>query len=77
MSPYATPTLLAAAGAERILYGSDYNAVPAPGIAWAADALRADPALDDATRTAIERDNALRLLPALARRLAASQHPTG
>jgi predicted TIM-barrel fold metal-dependent hydrolase len=77
MSPYATPTLLAAAGAERILYGSDYNAVPAPGVAWAADALRADPALDDATRAAIERENALRLLPTLAGRLAAVPHPMG
>ncbi len=71
MSPYSTPTLLAATGkdAARILYGSDYNAIPAPGIAAASEALRNDPALDPNTLRRIGRDNALRLFPALAHRL--------
>jgi 6-methylsalicylate decarboxylase len=72
MSPYATPSLLAAAGPERILYGSDYNAVPRPGIAAGVSALRADPALDAAASRRIERDNALALFPRLARRLDAA-----
>ncbi|CAI7975286.1 6-methylsalicylate decarboxylase [Frankia sp. Hr75.2] len=69
MSPYATPSLLAAAGAGRILYGSDYNAIPAATVGESLAALRADPALDAPARAAIARGNALRLFPALAQRL--------
>ncbi|OAA29587.1 putative TIM-barrel fold metal-dependent hydrolase [Frankia sp. EI5c] len=69
MSPYATPSLLAAAGAHQILFGSDYNAVPAATLGDGIAALRADPMLDRRTRAAIARDNALRLFPALAARL--------
>ncbi len=71
MSPYATPTLLAAVGISRILYGSDYNAVPAGGIAAASRALRDDPALDAEALRQIGRDNALQLFPTVSRRLAA------
>jgi predicted TIM-barrel fold metal-dependent hydrolase len=69
MSPYATPSLLAAAGASRIVFGSDYNAVPVPGIVANVGALRADPALDADALARIGRGNALRLFPTLASRL--------
>ncbi|EIV92985.1 amidohydrolase family protein [Frankia sp. QA3] len=70
MSPYSTPTLLAAIGADRILYGSDYNAVPADTVLTGRDAFLADPALTPPARRKIARDNALALFPALAARLA-------
>lgn len=69
MSPHSTPTLLAAAGAERILFGSDYNAVPAPGIAAGVEALRADRALTPHSLGRIARENALEVFPGLAKRL--------
>ncbi|MCM3883278.1 amidohydrolase family protein [Frankia sp. R82] len=71
MSPYSTPSLLAAVGAERILYGSDYNAVPADTVFAGRDALLADPALHTPARRRIERANALALFPQLAHRLPA------
>ncbi|CAO5149869.1 6-methylsalicylate decarboxylase [Frankia sp. AiPs1] len=71
MSPYSTPTLLATVGTEHILYGSDYNAVPADSVLAGRDALLADPALDASARRRVARDNALALFPALAPRLAA------
>lgn len=70
MSPYATPTLLAAAGADRILYGSDYNAVPADMVAAGLTAFIEDPALAAEQIAMISRSNALRLLPQIAERLA-------
>ncbi len=72
MSPYSTPTLLAAIGTERILYGSDYNAVPAETALAGRDAFRADPALSTPARRRIARDNALTLFPSLAARLLAA-----
>lgn len=69
MSPYSTPSLLAAAGTDKILFGSDYNAIPAATLGDGVAALRADPALDWQARAAIARGNALRLFPALASRL--------
>jgi predicted TIM-barrel fold metal-dependent hydrolase len=71
MSPHATPTLLAAAGPGRILFGSDWPARPATEVDDIVRALEADPALDDRARRAVDRDNALRLLPRLAARLRA------
>jgi 6-methylsalicylate decarboxylase len=71
MSPYATPTLLAAAGDDRILYGSDYNAVPASVVAGGLDAFVDDPALGVDQIAMISRSNALRLLPQIAERLGA------
>lgn len=73
MSPYSTPTLLATIGAGRILYGSDYNAVPADSALAARDAFLADPALRPADRLRIGRDNALTLFPTLAARLHAGR----
>jgi predicted TIM-barrel fold metal-dependent hydrolase/heme-degrading monooxygenase HmoA len=71
MSPYATPTLLAAAGEEQILYGSDYNAVPPRVVTDGLAALVDDPVLSAAQIAKIGRLNALRLLPTVARRLSA------
>ncbi|WP_248837947.1 amidohydrolase family protein [Frankia sp. AgKG'84/4] len=72
MSPYSTPTLLATIGTERILYGSDYNAVPAETALAGRDAFLADPALNPRSRQRIARDNALALFPSIAARLRAA-----
>ncbi|MER6143190.1 amidohydrolase family protein [Streptomyces sparsogenes] len=69
MSPYATPTLLAAADPTRILYGTDWPARPAREVGAVTADFDHDPALDDRARRRIQRDNALRLLPRLAARL--------
>lgn len=69
VSPYATPTLLAAAGPGQLLFGTDWNANTVAGVDRYVRALTGDPALDRHTRQRIDRDNALRLLPNLARRL--------
>jgi predicted TIM-barrel fold metal-dependent hydrolase len=67
MSPSATPTLLAAVDPSRILYGSDWPPTPAHLVTGVtAPALDNDPALDEVQRRRINRDNACRLLPALA-----------
>lgn len=68
-SPHATPSLLAAVGAERLLFGSDWPAATADGAVYNARALDADPALDESTRHLVTRENALKLLPNVARRL--------
>ncbi|WP_018505008.1 amidohydrolase family protein, partial [Parafrankia discariae] len=70
MSPYATPTLLAATGAGRILYGSDSHTLPPAAVTDGLTLLRADPALDAGSGVAIARGNALHLFPTLHRRLA-------
>ncbi|MET7289318.1 amidohydrolase family protein [Streptomyces sp. NPDC005573] len=68
MSPSGTPSLLAAAGSSQILYGSDWPPTPARVVSEVtAPALDADPALGERERSCINRENALRLLPALAR----------
>jgi 6-methylsalicylate decarboxylase len=69
MSPYATPTLLAAADPGRVMYGSDWPARPAGEVGTITGDLDADPALEPATLRRINRDNALRLFPRLAARL--------
>ncbi|MFI9645820.1 amidohydrolase family protein [Streptomyces sp. NPDC052040] len=67
MSPSATPSLLAAVGPERILFGSDWPPTPAALVTGVtAPAFDQDPALDGEQRRRINRDNAHRLLPALA-----------
>ncbi|MFG2001208.1 amidohydrolase family protein [Spirillospora sp. NPDC048911] len=68
-SPYATPTLLAAAGAGQLLYGTDWAQTTAPEVAQTTRGLERDPALNDRMRDAIYQGNALRLMPTLARRL--------
>jgi 6-methylsalicylate decarboxylase len=70
MSPYSTPTLLTAADPSHLLYGTDWHQVAAEIVAENAAALDADPALDENTRKAIGRDNALALFPRLAQRIA-------
>ncbi|MFP3961966.1 amidohydrolase family protein [Actinomadura fulvescens] len=69
-SPYATPTLLAAAGAGRLLYGTDWAQTTAADVMHTTRGLERDPALNDRMRHAIYQGNALRLMPALAGRLA-------
>ncbi|MEU6369308.1 amidohydrolase family protein [Streptomyces sp. NPDC046931] len=67
MSPSATPSLLSAVGPSRILYGSDWPPTPSHLVTQVtAPALDSDPALDAHQRRCINRDNAHRLLPALA-----------
>ncbi|MFG2250205.1 amidohydrolase family protein [Spirillospora sp. NPDC048823] len=64
MSPYATPTLLGAAGADRVLFGTDWPANSAREVTLNTAALDRDPNLDHRAHPAI----ALRLLPRLAKR---------
>ncbi|MEU8800423.1 amidohydrolase family protein [Spirillospora sp. NPDC048819] len=68
MSPYATPTLLGAAGADRVLFGTDWPANSAREVTLNTAALDRDPNLSRRAHKAIARDNALRLLPRLAER---------
>jgi predicted TIM-barrel fold metal-dependent hydrolase len=69
MSPYATPTLLAAAGAKRIVYGSDYPVVPDATVGAGVRVLLDDPALNADALRRICLGNALSLFPAVGRRL--------
>ncbi|TYB49435.1 amidohydrolase family protein [Actinomadura chibensis] len=69
-SPYATPTLLAAVGAERVLFGTDWPANSAKEVRINTADFDRDPGVDGRAHRAIVRGNALRLLPRLARRLA-------
>ncbi|WP_242893447.1 amidohydrolase family protein [Actinomadura litoris] len=70
-SPYSTPTLLAAAGHRQLLFGTDWPQVLAPEVALATEMLDRDPALNGRAHAAVNRGNALRLLPTLAKRLGA------
>ncbi|MGW5395594.1 amidohydrolase family protein [Streptomyces sp. NPDC003952] len=64
MSPAGT--LLAMASPDRILFGTDWPACPAEMVTGVAlPAMAGDPVLTAAHRLAINRDNALRLMPAL------------
>ncbi|WP_309235508.1 amidohydrolase family protein [Streptomyces sp. TRM64462] len=68
MSPSSTPTLLATVDPGRILFGTDWPPTPAQVVTEvAAPALDSDPALSERQLQGINRDNALRLMPALAR----------
>ncbi|WP_436839866.1 amidohydrolase family protein [Streptomyces albogriseolus] len=61
-------TLVATAGADRILFGTDWPAASADIItAFTVPATETDPVFTDRQRRGINRDNALRLLPALRR----------
>ncbi|MCJ0867914.1 amidohydrolase family protein [Streptomyces sp. AP-93] len=74
MSPAGT--LLAMAAPDRILFGSDWPACPAEMVTdIALPALAGDPALTPAHHRAINRDNALRLMPALAAPLSPAPAP--
>jgi predicted TIM-barrel fold metal-dependent hydrolase len=63
---HAIESVLALAPKDRLLYGSDHPFMLAPAISQAIDFLKASPRLDEGTRRAIFRDNALKLFPRLA-----------
>jgi predicted TIM-barrel fold metal-dependent hydrolase len=65
----ALPSLLAAVGPERVVFGTDWCAAGAEAVAKSTAALDASEHLRDADRALIDRDNAVRLLPELANRL--------
>jgi predicted TIM-barrel fold metal-dependent hydrolase len=68
MSPSATPTLLATVDPDRILFGTDWPPTPAHVlIDSVTPALDSDPCLSEAQLRGINRENALRLMPGLAR----------
>ncbi|MFJ5207754.1 amidohydrolase family protein [Streptomyces nigra] len=68
MSPSATPTLMATVDPDRILFGTDWPPTPAHVIAdRVTPALDSDPFLSEEQLQRINRDNALRLMPALDR----------
>jgi predicted TIM-barrel fold metal-dependent hydrolase len=69
VSPYASPTLLNAVGAGRVLYGTDWPQVEAHEVAHARRAFDQDRNISARDRIAINRTNALRLLPTVASRL--------
>jgi predicted TIM-barrel fold metal-dependent hydrolase len=69
ISPGATPSLLAAVGSDRLLLGTDFPAATADGARLNVHAIDSDPALNSSTRRQLNRDNARRLLPALAARM--------
>ncbi|MFF4735154.1 amidohydrolase family protein [Streptomyces sp. NPDC001262] len=70
-APSALPSLLAAVGPERVVYGSDWCAVPEEAAVDNARALDAGwPGATEEQRRLVDRDNALRLLPGLAARIA-------
>ncbi|WP_394841158.1 amidohydrolase [Pendulispora brunnea] len=71
MSSHMTPTLLASADPSRILFGTDYHQVVEDLVKDDIARFAADPALDAAARARIERGNALRLFPNLARKIEA------
>jgi predicted TIM-barrel fold metal-dependent hydrolase len=74
--PSALPSLLAAADPGRILYGSDWSGVPASVVEHATRAFDDATVLDEPTRQAINRGNALSLLPGLASRLSTTPTPS-
>ena len=73
LAGFPVPTLLRAlqdiAEPERVLYGSDWPFTPMSATRQLADALDGADLIDPGWRRQIHRDNALRLLPALAARI--------
>ena len=66
MSSHSTPTLLSAVSPAHLLFGSDWPATSTAQLTGTIAAFDADPALDAGLRGCVNRDNALRLFPALA-----------
>ena len=62
-SPYALAALNQLVDPSHIVFGSDFPFAPAPVVALETKQLDTLTVIDDATRQAIERDNALRLFP--------------
>jgi predicted TIM-barrel fold metal-dependent hydrolase len=73
--PAALPSLLAAADSSHILYGTDWSGVPASVVEQATRVFDEHRLIDDRTGQAINRGNALELLPGLAARLNATPSP--
>jgi predicted TIM-barrel fold metal-dependent hydrolase len=73
--PSALPTLLATVDSSHILYGTDWSGVPASVVEQATRAFDEAAVIDDRTRQAINRNNALKLLPGLAGRLNTTPTP--
>jgi len=67
--PSALPSLLALVDPGHVVYGTDWCGVPASVVEHTTRALDEAVMLDEPTRRAINRDNALGLLPGLASRL--------
>jgi len=67
-NPHAFSSLSTLVGADHVLFGSDYPFAPEIVTGMTVDGLAASHFSDD-ERSAIERGNAVRLLPTLARRL--------
>ncbi|WP_202919398.1 amidohydrolase family protein [Saccharothrix deserti] len=65
MSWHSTPTLLSSVSPTHLHFGSDWPVMSTAQLARATAAFDADPALDAWLRRGINRDNALRLFPAL------------
>lgn len=70
--PNALRSLQELVGPEQILFGSDFPFAPEPIARASIEGLARYDGFDDAARRAIERDNALALLPRLAARLGAA-----
>jgi predicted TIM-barrel fold metal-dependent hydrolase len=71
-APAALPSLLATVPRDRILYGTDWCAAPSQAVGACTRALGEASCLDSRDHQMINRDNALRLLPRLALRLASA-----
>ncbi|MBB0243082.1 amidohydrolase family protein [Streptomyces alkaliphilus] len=69
---FALPALTRLAGTDHILFGSDFPFMPAAHTTENTEGFRAHAGWSEEERAAIGRTNALRLLPALAQRLAAA-----
>jgi 6-methylsalicylate decarboxylase len=70
-NPHALRSLGELVAPSQIVFGSDFPFAPEPIIQMTVDGLAQYDGFDAAARRAIERDNALRLLPGLARRVSA------
>lgn len=68
-SPYSMPTLLKAVGHTQIVYGTDFASRPYREVGVITSDLDRDATLNRAAWSAINRGNALRLFPRLAKRI--------
>jgi len=71
-NPHALRSLGELVGPERVLFGSDFPFAPDLATGMQVGGLASYLGYDDADRRRVERSNALRLLPGVAARLAAS-----
>ncbi len=68
-NPHALRSLEELVGAEQILFGSDFPFAPELLTGVAVQGVREYDGFHDVARLAVERENALRLLPRLRRRI--------